>query len=117
MPNRRSTWRAKSSATKPSSPRCSRPRCASSRGRNDRPAAANGVVDAPDPSAMRGDEEENEAVENSQLPFVLQRPEAAVRSVKHEVRHRHLAAGDERGDAGKETDGDEQSADELDASS
>src|SRR3954464_3137597 len=113
MPSPRSTWRAKSSATTPSSPHCSRPRCASSRGRNDRPASADGVVDTPEAGAVRGDEEEDEAVEHGQFAIVLERPEAAVRCMAHEVRDGHLAAGDERGDAGEEADGDEQSADQL----
>src|SRR4051812_24690587 len=109
MPNRRWTWRAKSSATKPSSRHCSRRPCASSRGRDHR-LPAKRVIDAPDSGAVRGDEQEKEAVDDRQLPLVLDRPET-VRGVSHEIRHGHLAAGDECGDPGEETDGHQNAAD------
>src|ERR1700756_3597116 len=114
-PNRPWRWRAKSSATTPSSPPCSRPPCASSRGRDHRRPPAKDVVEAPDAGAVRGDEEEQEAVEHRQLALVLDGPQAVVR-VRREIGDGHLAAGDERRNPGEEPDGDQKAADQLDTS-
>jgi len=73
------------------------------------------LIDAPDAGAARRDVEEGEAVQHRGLAVVDDRPEAALR-VDHEVGHRHLAAGDERGDTGEEPDEDQDSGDELDPS-
>jgi len=52
---------------------------------------------------MRGDEQANEAVEHRQFRPDSQRPEAA-EAWPMKLRNRHLAASDERRDAGEEAD-------------
>src|SRR5207244_6559947 len=70
-------------------------------------------VEAPGTCAGRGQVEEDEAEEHRQLAAVLQRQRRA-RRVDQEVRGRHLAGADERGQMREEAEQDERAPHDLD---
>src|SRR3712207_2737568 len=70
-------------------------------------------IQTPAPRPVEEDEEENEAVDGGELTAVHDRKKAALR-VRHEIRHRHHAAGDERRRPGEESGRDEEPTEELD---
>jgi len=70
----------------------------------------------PQPCAVGGNVEEKKAIQHSQLPSILQRPETAW-EVLHKVGKGHLTTGDKGGVAGQYTTRYQQPADEFNTSS